>query len=272
MARQRTKQNLIIPSKSQSALYNLQIKIEEERRDLEQNVSLLNETLHEVRRINNQLKASALQLSNALNDAHFDINKHSEIENIRKNIEANASLLSIRMDAYDMILNPDSIENEMIVPLSVFRKVEKVYKCLYAQKKEKNIDIRMSGHSNHLFRLSNIIELAFFIIIDNAIKYSPENEVVTIDFKENSSSLAVSFKNWGIRPHEEEEAHLTERGFRSKIITRKTTVKGSGLGLYLLKQICDMNNVVLNIHIGKEGEMIDGLTFSPFIVKLTFSE
>lgn len=272
LTRQRTSHKFIVPPMSQSALYNQQQKIEWEQRVLEQNIFLLNETLHEVRKINNQLKASILQLSHALNSVYIDASKSNEIENIRKNIEANTSLLSIRMDAYDMILNPESIENEMVVSIPVYKKIEKVYKCLYAQKKEKNIEIQMSGHSIQCFRLSNTIELAFFIVIDNAIKYSRENGVITIKFMNYTCSLEVSFMNWGIRPLEEEWTHLTERGFRSKTIIDKTTIKGSGLGLFLLQQICDLNNVVLNIHIGNERKIIDGLTYSPFIVKFTFSE
>ena len=232
---------------------------------------MLNETLHEVRKINNQLKSSALQLSNALQYACIDSNNSTEIENIRKNIEANTSLLSIRMDTYDMILNPDSIKDDMVVPISIYKKIEKIYKCLYAQRKVKDIDVKMYGHTDRSFRLNNTIELAFFIIIDNAIKYSPVSEELKIEFLDCVHSLEVTFTNWGIRPNVGEMAHIRERGFRSQKVIDETSIDGNGLGLYLLQQICDSNNVKLDIHIGKGRQIVKGLNYAPFVVKLTFS-
>lgn len=259
-------------SVSKSAMREEYELLESEGRKLNQNISLLNETLHEVRKINNQLKSSVLQLSNALRSVYIESNKFIEIKNIRKNIEANTSLLSIRMDTYDMIFNPDSIKDEMVVPIAVYKKIEKVYKCLFAQRKEKNIEVQMSGHTDRSFRLSNTIELAIFIIVDNAIKYSPRNEEVNIEFLDCVHSLEVTFTNWGIRPNSGEMAHIRERGFRSQKVIEETNIEGSGLGLYLLQQICDLNNVKLDIHIGNGSMKVNGLGYAPFIVKLTFSE
>ena len=87
------KNNNYSSSVSKSAIREEQEQLESEEKTLKQNISLLNETLHEVRKINNQLKSSALQLSNALRSAYIDSNNSIEIENIRKNIEANTSLL-----------------------------------------------------------------------------------------------------------------------------------------------------------------------------------
>ena len=49
-------------SVSKSAIREEQEQLESEEKTLKQNISLLNETLHEVRKINNHLKSSALQL------------------------------------------------------------------------------------------------------------------------------------------------------------------------------------------------------------------
>ena len=256
---------------SKSEIMEEHALFESEEKTLKQNISLLNETLHEVRKINNQLKSSALQLSNALRSVYIDGSKNTEIENIRKNIEANTSLLSIRMDTYDMILNPNSVKDDMVVPIPIYKKIEKVYKCLYAQRKEKDIDVQLDGHTDRSFRLNNTIELAFFIIIDNAIKYSPDNEVVRIEFLDCVHSLEVTFTNWGILPNEGEMTHIRERGFRSQKVIEETNIDGSGLGLYLLQQICDSNNVKLDIHIGNGSRRLKGLGYAPFVVKLTFS-
>lgn len=66
-------------------------------------------------------------------------------------------------------------------------------------------------------------------------------------------------------------AHIRERGFRSQKVIDETSIDGSGLSLYLLQQICDSNNVKLDIHIGKGRQIVKGLNYAPFVVKLTFS-
>ena len=100
--------------------------------------------------------------------------------------------------------------------------------------------------------------------------FSPENETITINFSENTNGLIVTFKNWAICPTDDEMQKLTERGYRSSIIRQKTNINGSGLGLYLLKQLCQSNNVEFNISKGNELKMISGVKYNPFIVTLTF--
>lgn len=58
-------------------------KITAERERLNSDIALFNDTLHEVRKINNQLKSSALQLSNALKGIYID---DLEDEKVIKNI------------------------------------------------------------------------------------------------------------------------------------------------------------------------------------------
>ena len=246
-------------------------KITAERERLNSDIALFNDTLHEVRKINNQLKSSALQLSNALKGIYIDdLEDEKVIKNIRKNIEANTNLLSIRMDAYDMLLNPDSIGEEMEVPIDIYRKVEKLYKCLYAKRIEKCLNVELIGHTDRKYRLTNTIELGFFIIFENAIKYSPNGDNITAEFFECEDQLEVVFTNWGIRPLDNEIPKIKERGFRSERVIKETTIEGSGLGLYLLEQICDSNDVELRILIGNGSKRVNGITYAPFVVRLLF--
>lgn len=172
------------------------------------------------------------------------------------------------MDAYDMLKNPHSIDSEIELPLCVYKKIEKCYKCLYSARTNNSIDVVLSRNERK-YRLKNTIELAFFIILDNAIKYTPSGNQINVDFIERGNNMDVNFKNFGIRPLDTEIGQLTERGFRSKRVLNK---EGSGLGLYLLKQICDSNNVKLQIKIGENKFKAEGTTYSDFTVTLTFSE
>jgi len=257
----------------ENLIHDKEQQLEEKETVLDLNRKLLDDTLHEIRKINNQIKVNIHDLSKAL-DKHYieDDGLDKYIHNTLKTIEGNSTLLSIRMDAYDILFNPASAGKELDTMLGVYGKVEKVYKCLYPSKKEKNINVVLSGGSVKEFRLRNSIELAFFIIIENAIKYSPEGEQIKIAFVEKTKGLDVEFINWAICPQNDELPHLTERGYRSKAITNKKNYQGSGLGLYLLKQICQTNNVSYSFDVANDTKIISGIMYNPFVVTLSFRE
>lgn len=248
-------------------------RISDRERLVDTDRKVLEDTLHEIRKINNQIKGNILELEKLI-DGHIEEDGYSErhIKNALKTIDGNSSLLSIRMDAYDILYNPASINTELDLMIGVYSKIEKVYKCLYSSKKEKNLDIILKGGSEKKFRLRNSIELAFFIIIENAIKYSPEDDEITISFQETDSDLRVQFQNWGICPALEEMPLLTHRGFRSSSVSDNTNYSGSGLGLYLLDQICHTNHVDYTINVDESYKYYKGLKYNPFVVSLQFKD
>lgn len=248
-------------------------RINEREKIADTDRKVLEDTLHELRKINNQIKGNILELEKLI-DGHIEEDGYSErhINNALKTIEGNSSLLSIRMDAYDILYNPASINTELDLMIGVYSKVEKVYKCLYPSKKEKKLDVILKGGSEKKFRLRNSIELAFFIIIENAIKYSPEGEKITISFVEKAGELSVQFENWGICPAVEEIPLLTHRGFRASSISENTNYTGSGLGLYLLDQICHTNQVEYGIMVDNICKHYNGIKYNPFVVTLRFKD
>ena len=247
-------------------------ELEDRLNDLENDRRLVDDTIHEIRNINNQLKSNSLKLSNALKGVVLsDEQQSSYISNTLLTLCANASLLSIRMDSYDMMMNPSALSKEMSGLIGVYGKVEKVYKCLYSTRVDKRINIKLDGKSNLKFRLKSTIEIAFFIILENAIKYSPEGEEIIISFTEKNRQLIVVFKNFGIVPSDNEMRRLTERGYRATENDHTKKIKGNGLGLYLLDQICVANKVAYDIRKGKETKILGGQEYKPFIVTLVFS-
>lgn len=247
-----------------------ELAVRQGEKELIQDQQLLNDTLHEIRKLNAQIKASVEQLSMALSE----LDGTKEIDNIRRNLEANSNLLSLRLNTYDMVINPDTAINGVTAPIPIFKKIEKMYKCLYALRKKKNIEVNMhcstKDESTFNYRGKDNLELGFFIIVENAMKYSLENRVIDIEFEEYSNRLIVRCQNWGIRIKKDELQKITQRGYRAKMVVNKGDIPGSGLGLYLLAQICEENNVGLNFKTGDDRYCYDGWQYSPFIVELIF--
>ncbi|MBS1798079.1 MAG: hypothetical protein JSS81_29955 [Acidobacteria bacterium] len=73
-------------------------------------------------------------------------------------------------------------------------------------------------------------------LIDNAVKYSPENKRILISFSENYGKAVIRVRDWGIGIPQSEQKKIFEKFHR---IGNNLThdVKGSGLGLAIVSQI-----------------------------------
>jgi len=78
-------------------------------------------------------------------------------------------------------------------------------------------------------------------LIDNAVKYSGESRRVAVSASEEAAFLMIAVKDFGIGIKKEDMDRLFERFFRGgDELTR--TVKGSGLGLTLVKEIVEAHD------------------------------
>lgn len=233
------------PNKLNAQQNNKEDKSDREIEELKQQVSdlkhkelLIDSLLHELRSINGDLK-------DCLDAINFDDNKDIIP------IWAQANLLSIRMKMYDFDINPLLFAGAEKYDIPIFKRVEKVYKCLDNLHFSKNISIKLEGNTWLRYEANDIIEIAFYIIIHNAIKYAPEHSEITIRFIETGNTVKVVFSNFCELPDESELQKLTQRGYRgANAINGKT--KGSGIGLYTMSKICNALGIVYLFDIQKD--------------------
>ena len=240
--------------------------IERRQAFLQEQQEILDDTLHEIRKLNSQLKETTRRLTSALS---YIRNPTEQIESLNLDVYSITNLMSIRLDAYDLQVNPELNLDSGKRPIAIYKKVEKVYKCLRSAAQKRNINIRLNGASHNQFNATNAIEIALFIIIDNAIKYSPNGKEISINFYESDDTLTLNIKNLGICPADHEKATLFHRGVRSKYVE---SIEGRGLGLYLLKQICETNDIKLGVKIdSREHYFENGIRYAPFTICLEFN-
>jgi len=78
-------------------------------------------------------------------------------------------------------------------------------------------------------------------LIDNAVKYTPPGGAVTIDLAlEGNKTLAVSVKDTGIGIPKDQQGQIFQKFFRGDN-ARKLETEGSGLGMYIAKEIVEMH-------------------------------
>lgn len=105
----------------------------------------------------------------------------------------------------------------------------------------KSIEIRTDLQECVCHANSVLIKQAITNLIDNAIKYSDEKGVVYISLKKDNKHIRIQIKDNGIGISKEAAEYIFEPFYREdKSRSRKTA--GSGLGLSLVKEICEQCN------------------------------
>lgn len=116
----------------------------------------------------------------------------------------------------------------------------------------KNIEIRQIREASMCSVMGDYGRLRqmFLIILDNAVKFSPQDSTVTVTMKENT----VSIQDCGMGISPEDLPYIFDRFYKVKSEANKT---GTGLGLAIAKQIADRHK----IHISIKSQLNQGTEF-----------
>ncbi|MCK4432995.1 MAG: PAS domain S-box protein, partial [Methanomicrobia archaeon] len=114
--------------------------------------------------------------------------------------------------------------------------IKETLKELEEKSKEKNVETIYKAKGRYPVDANPILEDVFLNLIDNAIKYSPENGKIEIDIEDRGDEWRISIKDWGEGVPDELKEAIFERFERGDV-----DVKGSGLGLAIVKKIVDLH-------------------------------
>ncbi|MBO5936373.1 MAG: HAMP domain-containing histidine kinase [Clostridia bacterium] len=110
----------------------------------------------------------------------------------------------------------------------------------------------------------DLIQQVIYNLLDNAVKFTPENGKITVGAYSNSESTTVTIRNSGAGVSEEELSRLFERFYKVDK-SRSFDTKGVGLGLYIVKTIINMHEGEIRAS-SKQGE------YTEFAFEIPFSE
>jgi two-component system phosphate regulon sensor histidine kinase PhoR len=92
-----------------------------------------------------------------------------------------------------------------------------------------------------------LLEQAIINLLDNAIKYSPAEGVVTIEGWQEASKVMIKVQDWGAGIAKEHLPRLFERFYRVDA-ARSRDVGGTGLGLAIVKHIVQAHDGKVAVH------------------------
>lgn len=188
--------------------------------------------VHDLRRLSTSIYHAAEEAKRLLDaDAPAD-----EIRNRIQNIIASQSMLRVRTDLLDYSGNPGAYTDKVIVP--VHQKLFKVIKSFEVVASRNGAKIWLEGTSYHGAYGPDVFELVAYLLIDNAIKYSPRKSDITVKIWADRQVIKLEFRSVGPQIAPEEEKLIFSRGQRGAE-AKRMGLPGSGIGLHLARTLVD---------------------------------
>ena len=194
--------------------------------------TLIRQNIHEIRGINSALYNSAFELQDILDS---DYAQRGSVTSISKSVVSLSELLRGRIDFMEFIANPDA-RNVSKSEIPVYRKFDKVQRCFRVTANKRGIDFEISGASNKTTYGPPIFDLVPYLLLDNAVKYSPDRCPVKIVCNDAAQSIFCSVTSRGPRITADELPDIFSPGIRG-INALKSKKDGSGLGLSVLRKV-----------------------------------
>ncbi|MBN3790045.1 HAMP domain-containing sensor histidine kinase [Burkholderia sp. Ac-20353] len=196
--------------------------------------TMLSESVHEIRGINTALYHSAYELSSSYDIAGKDAK-------LAKNITSLSELISERMNLIDFLASGEQrLDSFPLENIAVFKKFDKVVRCFMAFAARREIALRLSGSSHGTVRGNSLFELIPLLLLDNAVKYSPNNNDINVAFEEHADRISCSVSSVGPVVKPEERERIFEQSFRGEY-AKKAGKLGSGIGLFFLKELVSLS-------------------------------
>ena len=162
----------------------------------------------------------------------------SNLEEVMKLQDLSNGLLALANQDKESF-EPKRISSKSVLEGALSR-VVKVAELKKIKLDNKADDLQMLGSKDSLVQL-------FAILLDNAIKYSPEESTVTLTTtaKSGNAFIVVADQGNGIKP--EDLPHIFDRLYRADQSRNKQKVNGYGLGLSIAKKIVELHKGAIEV-------------------------
>lgn len=241
------------------------LKAEQERDKLH---SILSGMMHETRRLNLEINSFCEDLSKCL--ASGD---HGGMRDNAESVMFASGLISSRLTFSDFELNPESLNRQGRIRAGIYKKFDKSRRLLIKSWRRKRVAIRFEGNSYAEIDAIPAFELVPFVLLDNAIKYSPDDQDIMVLFEDRPNidcHTRVTVSSIGPVVSPDEIGRITGRGYRG-FRANGSKIEGEGLGLYLAETLSVAAKAKLRLFSSADVlYSLEGIPYSSFRAELDF--
>ncbi len=239
---------------------------------------LVSESMHELRVFNDRLLTSTQNLGKSVKLTKIGENEpltcnHIHADEIRTqimNISHLIKLSNIRMSFIDYELNPDFFSNSTPYPVDIYGKFIANKIVLNATCRSNKVKIKMVNKPENLPLITavSLIDILPFLILDNAVKYSPNECDVDVEFIEYKEDIEISVQSIGPHVPHKELKRLVTKGYRGANVKSSDIIKGQGIGLYFADRIAKLHDARMELSSSETLYSINNIPYAKFTVTL----
>ncbi|MGR5326440.1 sensor histidine kinase [Photobacterium damselae] len=246
----------------------------------EQLLEFVEESLHELRLFNQKLNTSVQRLGQSVKSKNIGTQEplncnHIHADEIRsqvQNINNLIKLSTIRMDFIDYEMNPDYFSELPPYQVDMYGKFESSRIALDKLSKDHKVKVIFKNEMRDKTFISAIrlIDILPFLLLDNAIKYSPNGSEVEVEFIRYNTSLEIIVTSVGPYVPYDEIKRLCKKHYRGKNTRDLESIKGQGIGLYFADKIVKLHDARMTLSSSEKIFTMNEIKYSEFQVLLKF--
>lgn len=153
-------------------------------------------------------------------------------------------------------LEADTIKFESRV-YRLDKQLRRIILACEPQWSNKNIDIDVSLEEIEIKADEDMMSQVWINLINNSIKFTSEGGKISVNLHQQGEIIEFKISDTGIGIAEEDQRHIFDRFYKADK-SRKPSIKGSGLGLSIVKKIVDMHNGTIDV----QSKLGTGTTFT----------
>ena len=146
------------------------------------------------------------------------------------------------------VLNLTKIENQTILSdVSRFNLSEQIRSCILLLEnkwEKKNLDFSL-GLQEHFIRANEeLLKQVWINLLDNAIKFSPEGELIEVAILETEQNYCVTVRNCGATIPPEQQEKIFNKFYQCD---ESHAAEGNGVGLAIVKRVVELHRGAVKV-------------------------
>ncbi len=197
---------------------------------------------HASHQLRTPIATMRIDIEGSLLERHITDQRAREIAN--SNLEELGSLQTLTNNLLRLAQVPHDVSKQYAEKVSLDESIQDACKKVSTLAKKKHITLRQNVEKAFVTGDKSSLTEVFVILLENAIKYSPEKTSITISTKREKHTLKIIVADHGVGIEEKDLPHIFNRFYRS---SQSYPQEGYGLGLSIAKRITETHNGSISV-------------------------